>query len=83
MGKEEATVCAVLRVVLMAPQKDKYFNRQAEGEINRSLQDLLKMLQDQLHIEHKTSECLHTALCGTLDLEKNLQSKLEEKEQER
>lgn len=71
LGKEKAMVCAILGVVLMVPQKDKYFNRQAEGEINRFLQDLVKKLQDQLGTEHKTSECLHTALCDTLDPGKN------------
>ena len=45
-------VCVVLGAALVAAQQDKCMVRQTEGEMLKSLQDLVKALQE--HLENET-----------------------------
>ncbi|XP_076217557.1 uncharacterized protein LOC143172198 [Aptenodytes patagonicus] len=88
-GKGKALVCVVLGAALVAAQWDKDVVQQAEGEGIKSLQDLVKALQEQLENETKslsdqlaaervTNQRLHTALTEALEQERILQEQLDE-----
>lgn len=89
LGKGKALVCAVLGAALSAAQKEKHFRQRAEGEVIKSLQDLVKTLQgqlenetrilsDQLAAERVTNQRLHTTLQEALEWEKLLREQLDE-----
>ncbi|KAM9591483.1 uncharacterized protein ACIBXB_006280 [Morphnus guianensis] len=88
-GKGKALVCAVLGATLVAAQRDKCVAQQAEGETIKSLQDLMKVLHEQLENEIRSlsdqlantrvaNQRLHTALTEALERERVLREQLDE-----
>ncbi|KFP52237.1 hypothetical protein N323_04841, partial [Cathartes aura] len=79
-GKGKALVCAVLGAALVAAQQNEHINQQTENEMIKSLQDLVKALQEQLGnetqslsdrlaAEHLTNQRLQMALIEALEVE--------------
>lgn len=81
-GKGKAVVCAVLGATLIAAQEDSQERvraKQADKEKIQSLQDLVKVLQEQLTAEHNTTQRLHAALSDALDRERILRAEADER----
>ncbi|XP_010560005.1 PREDICTED: uncharacterized protein LOC104828198 [Haliaeetus leucocephalus] len=81
-GKGKAVVCAVLGAALAAAQEDRQETmraEQADKEKIQSLQDLVKVLQEQLTAERNTTQRLHAALSDALDRERILRAEADER----
>ncbi|XP_052631320.1 uncharacterized protein LOC128136180 [Harpia harpyja] len=82
LGKGKAVVCAVLGAALVAAQEDRQETmraEQADKEKIQSLQDLFKVLQEQLTAERNTTQRLHAALSDALDQERILRAEADER----